>query len=92
VPDVHVVTQAQQAAAARTGEGVAGGGMVRVEVSGTMEFRRVRIDPKVIDPADPAMLEDLVLAAIHDAAAKVAEGTQAALGQMGGGMLGGLLG
>ena len=88
----QALMQAQQEAAAQTIEGVAGGGVVRVEVSGTMEFRRVHIDPKVIDPSEPSMLEDLELSAIHDAAAKVAEGTQQTMGSIGGGMLGGLLG
>jgi nucleoid-associated protein EbfC len=88
----QAMMQAQQDAAARTVEGVSGGGVVRVEVSGTMEFLHIHIDPRVIDPADPSMLEDLVLAAIHDAAAKVAQGQQEAMGSIGGGMLGGLLG
>lgn len=85
---------AQAEAAARVVEGVAGGGMVRVEVTGAMEFRRVTIDPRVVDPGDVAMLEDLVLAAVHDATAKVAAVSQEAMGGLGlpGGGLGGLLG
>lgn len=88
----QALLQAQEDAAARTVEGVAGGGVVRVEVTGTMEFLRVHIDPKVIDPTDPSMLEDLVLAAIHDAAAQVSAATQQSMNAVGGGMLGGLLG
>ena len=88
----QALLQAQEEAASRTVEGVAGGGVVRVEVTGTMEFLRVHIDPKVIDPADPSMLEDLVLAAIHDAAAQVASASQQSMNSIGGGMLGGLLG
>lgn len=86
---------AQQKAADQVIEGVSGGGMVKVEVTGTMEFRSVHIDPKVVDPSDVEMLEDLVLAAIHDAAAKAAAVTQQSMGNiMPGGMggLGGLLG
>jgi nucleoid-associated protein EbfC len=86
------LVEAQEAAAARTVEGVSGGGVVRVEVSGTMEFRRFHIDPKVVDPSDVSMLEDLLLAAVHDAAAKVAAGTQAAMGGIDLGGLSGLLG
>ena len=85
---------AQAEAAARVVEGVSGGGMVRVEVTGGMEFRKVTIDPRVVDPADVAMLEDLVLAAVHDATAKVSAISQEAMGGLGlpGGGLGGLLG
>jgi nucleoid-associated protein EbfC len=85
---------AQEAAGAAIHEGVSGGGKVSVTVTGTGEFRSVRIDPSVIDPAEADMLEDLVLAALHDASAKVAAASQAAMGDIGGslGGLSGLLG
>lgn len=54
-------------------EGQAGGGAVRVTVSGDMEFRAVRIRPDALDPSDPDMLEDLVLAAVRDAVTRVKE-------------------
>lgn len=77
-------------------EGVAGGGMVKVVVTGGMEFRDVTIDPTVVDPGDVPMLEDLVLAAITDAAQRVNEAQQASIGNvLPGGLgdsLGGLLG
>ena len=77
-------------------EGVAGGGMVKVVVTGGMEFRNVTIDPTVVDPGDVPMLEDLVLAAIADAAQRVNEAQQASIGNvLPGGLgdsLGGLLG
>jgi DNA-binding YbaB/EbfC family protein len=50
-------------------EGVAGGGMVRVIATGSSEILSIAIDPEIIDPKDPEMLEDLVLAAIKDALA-----------------------
>lgn len=76
---------AAQAAAAETVlEGVAGGGAVRVEVTGTGEFRSVRIEPAAVDPDDVAMLEDLVLAALHDASARMAELQAESLGGLGG--------
>lgn len=76
---------AAQAAAAETVlEGVAGGGAVRIEVTGTGEFRSVRIEPAAVDPADVAMLEDLVLAALHDASARMAELQAESLGGLGG--------
>jgi nucleoid-associated protein EbfC len=74
-------------------EGVAGGGAVRVTVNGRLEFQSVTIAPEVVDPADVAMLEDLVLAALHDAAGQISANQQSALGGLGElGGLGGLLG
>lgn len=51
--------------------GSAGGGMIQVTLNGKGEMRRIKIDPTLIDPADPEMLEDLVVAAHNDAKAKV---------------------
>lgn len=51
--------------------GAAGGGMVTVRLSGKFDVRGVTIDPSIIDPADPEMLEDLVAAALNDAKAKI---------------------
>ena len=58
--------EAQEEAAAAEVVGTAGGGAVKVKVSGGLEFLEVKIDPSVVDPADIEMLEDLVLAAIRD--------------------------
>ena len=88
---------AQQAATEAVVEGHAGGGVVRVTVNGAFEFQSVTIDPEAVDPDDVEMLQDLVLAAIHDAVARVHELTAAAnplagfdLGGLGGMDLGGL--
>ena len=81
---------AQAEAAEQVVEGHAGGGVVTVEVTGGMDFRKVTIKPEAVDPDDVEMLEDLVLAAIHDAMTKVQELQQQAMGDLGG--LGGLLG
>jgi DNA-binding YbaB/EbfC family protein len=51
-------------------EGASGGGMVRVTVTGKGEARRVVIDPKLLDPAEVEMLEDLLVAAFNDARVK----------------------
>lgn len=83
---------AQQVAAGQTVEGSAGGGVVRVTATGAGEFTAVHIDPTAVDPADVEMLEDLVLAALHDTAGRIAELSQQSLGQLGLGDLGGLLG
>jgi len=52
-------------------EGVAGAGMVAVTLSGKGDMKRLKIDPKLIDPAETEMLEDLVIAAHTDARRKV---------------------
>lgn len=74
---------AQEAAAETVLEGMAGGGAVRVTVTGTGEFRSVTIDPAAVDPTDVAMLEDLVLAALHDASARVVELREQSMGGLG---------
>jgi len=53
-----------------TVEAEAGGGLVRVWMDGRCAVQRMEIDPKVIDPAERAMLEDLVVAAVNAAADK----------------------
>jgi DNA-binding YbaB/EbfC family protein len=83
---------AQAAIAEQVVEGHAGGGVVKVTVTGGMEFTSVTIDPSAVDPDDVEMLEDLVLAAIHDATAKVQELSRQGMGQLGLGGLGDLLG
>jgi DNA-binding YbaB/EbfC family protein len=86
------VAAAQEQAAARLVEGQAGGGAVRIEVTGGFEFRSVTISPDALDPDDVEMLQDLVLAALHDAVDRVQELHAGAdpLGAMGGLDLGGL--
>src|SRR5215207_8065489 len=85
--------EASAQAAEEVVEGVAGGGAVRVTVNGRFEFQSVTIAPDAVDPADVSMLEDLVLAALHDAAAQVSARQQEAMGGLGGlGGLSGLLG
>jgi DNA-binding YbaB/EbfC family protein len=85
--------EASAQAADEVVEGVAGGGVVKVAVNGRFEFQSVTIAPEAVDPSDVAMLEDLVLAALNDAAAQIAENQQSAMGDLGGlGGLSGLLG
>jgi DNA-binding YbaB/EbfC family protein len=76
--------QAELAAAEVTG--TAGGGLVTVTVSGTGEFRSVKIDPKAVDPDDVETLEDLVLAAIHNAADAAGSLAEKKMGPLTGGM------
>ena len=83
---------AQQEAAAQEVVGRSGGGKVEIAVTGAGEFRRVTISPDVVDPDDVNLLEDLVLAALHDAMAQVNDAQSSALGGIDLGQLGGLLG
>ncbi len=69
-------------------EASSGGGMVKVTMSGTKEIRSLSIEAEVIDPEDPSMLEDLVLAAVNEANRKVDEEVKAKQGAMGGGLPG----
>jgi DNA-binding YbaB/EbfC family protein len=74
---------AQAEAAAREVEGVAGGGVVRIRATGSGQVLAVSIAPEAVDPEDVAMLEDLVLAALHDVNAQLAEIQHEALGGLG---------
>lgn len=74
---------AQAAAAELEVEGVAGGGVVRIRTTGTGQALQVTIAPEVVDPGDVAMLEDLVLAALHDVNARLLEVQRDALGPLG---------
>ena len=69
-------------------EASAGGGMVTVRMSGHKQLVGVTIDPEAIDPTDPAMLADLVLVAVNEAARKVDESLQSKLGAVAGGLPG----
>ena len=60
------VARAQEALAAAEVEASAGGGMVTVRVSGALVVKEVRIDPAAIDPEDPELLADMVLAAVNE--------------------------
>lgn len=74
---------AQAEAAEREVEGVAGGGRVRIRATGTGQMLSVSIAPEVVDPDDVPMLEDLVLAALHDVNARLLEVQRAAMGPLG---------
>lgn len=69
-------------------EASVGGGMVTVKMSGHKQVVAVQIDPEVLDPEDPALAQDLVMAAVNEAARKVDEALQERLGSMAGGMPG----
>jgi DNA-binding YbaB/EbfC family protein len=61
------MAQAQEEIANEVVEASSGGGMVTVKANGAGEILEITIDPKAIDPDDPEMLADLVLAAVNEA-------------------------
>jgi DNA-binding YbaB/EbfC family protein len=61
-----------------------GGGMVQVKMNGHKQLLQVTIDAEAIDDDDTSMLEDLVLAAVNEAARKVDEEMQSKMGGLAG--------
>jgi nucleoid-associated protein EbfC len=82
--------KAQEELAKETVEATAGGGMVRVTANGAGEIREIKVDPKAIDPDDPELLEDMVLAAVNEALRSAKNLAETKLGGLAGGALGGL--
>ncbi|WP_239075516.1 YbaB/EbfC family nucleoid-associated protein [Planosporangium flavigriseum] len=80
------MAQAQEELAATQITGTAGGGLVTATVTGTGEVVKVMIDPKVVDPDDVETLEDLVVAALHNAAEQARELTEQKMGPLAGGL------
>ncbi|MFQ5967740.1 MAG: YbaB/EbfC family nucleoid-associated protein [Acidimicrobiia bacterium] len=77
---------AQEALAARTFEGSAGGAAVVAHMTGAGELTGVEIDPSVIDPDDAEMLGDLIVAAVNQAREEVGKATDEEIGGLAGGL------
>jgi nucleoid-associated protein EbfC len=82
--------KAQDELEKETVEASAGGGMVTVTASGAGELKQIKIDPKAIDPDDPELLADMVLAAVNEAIRSARSLQETKLGGLAGGALGGL--
>jgi DNA-binding YbaB/EbfC family protein len=82
--------KAQDELASETVEATAGGGMVKVIANGAGEIKEIKIDPKAIDPNDPEMLEDMIIAAVNEAVRSAHSLMESKLGGLAGGALGGL--
>lgn len=82
--------KAQNELASETVEATAGGGMVTVTANGAGEIKQIKIDPKAIDPNDPEILEDMILAAVNEAIRSARSLMESKLGGLAGGALGGL--
>ena len=84
--------EAQAAAANAVVIGSAGGGVVQITMTGSIQILDVSISPAAVDPADLGMLEDLVKAALIDAVTQIDQLQQASMGSIDMGALGGLAG
>ena len=80
------MAQAQQELAETTLEATAGGGAVRVVITGAQEVRSVEIDPSAVDPEEVEMLQDLVMTAVNEAIGRSKELERERMGKIAGGM------
>jgi hypothetical protein len=69
----EMLAKAQQELADARIEGTAGGGAVRVTMTGDQKIVGIAIEPEVVDPDDVDMLQDLIMAAIGDAAERASQ-------------------
>ena len=76
----------QQEIAALVVEATAGGGMVKVEMDGQKNLKSLKLEPDVVSKDDVEMLQDLVVAAVNEAARKVDEAVQEKMQALTGGL------
>jgi nucleoid-associated protein EbfC len=84
--------KAQEALAHETVEASAGGGMVTVTITGDLQVKDIVIAPDAIDPEDPELLQDMVLAAVNEAIRQAQELAATRMSGLTGGMDLGALG
>jgi nucleoid-associated protein EbfC len=80
------LAKAQEEIENRVAVGTAGGGAVKVELTGNYRVKSLKIDPDVVDPEDMGMLEDLVIAATNEALQQVQAFHSEGMGALTGGM------
>jgi DNA-binding YbaB/EbfC family protein len=78
--------QMQEELSGQTVEASAGGGMVKVVMTGAQDLVSLKIDPSVIDPEDVELLEDMVLAAVNEASRLASELANSKMQAITGGM------
>ncbi|MGN0730445.1 MAG: YbaB/EbfC family nucleoid-associated protein [Treponema sp.] len=76
----------QEELAEITATGSSGGNIVNVTLNGKFEIVSVKLDPICVDPRDVQMLQDLIIAAHHDAMTKIQENIKAKYGPLLNGM------
>jgi DNA-binding YbaB/EbfC family protein len=82
------MAKAQDELADEVVEASAGGGMVKVKANGALEILEIKISPEAIDPDDPEMLSDMVLAAVNEALRSAQKLVETKLGGAMGGIQG----
>jgi nucleoid-associated protein EbfC len=86
------MAKAQEELKNETVEASAGGGMVKVTMTGDMQLREITISPEAIDPEDPDLLQDMVTAAVNEALRSAQELAANRMGGITGGLGGGMPG
>ena len=86
------MAKAQEQLKNETVEASAGGGMVKVTMTGDMQLREITISTEAIDPEDPDLLQDMVTAAVNEALRSAQELAANRMGGIAGGGLPGLPG
>jgi DNA-binding YbaB/EbfC family protein len=82
------MTRVQEELASETVEASAGGGMVTVKATGALEIVEIKISPDAIDPDDPEILADMILAAVNEAIRSAQSLAESKLGSAMGGLQG----
>ena len=72
--------EAQEKLKSESVEATAGGGMVKVKITGDLRVQSLEIDPDAVDPEDVEMLQDMVIAALNEALRSAEELQQKAMG------------
>lgn len=80
------MAKAQEEVQSRVAEATAGGGAVKVEMTGDYKVKSLKIDPDAVDPDDLGMLEDLVMAAMNEVIAQVQAFHSDSMGAVTGGL------
>ncbi len=80
------MAKAQEELATETVEASAGGGMVKVVANGAGEIQQITIAPEAIDPDDPELLADMILAAVNESLRSANTLAQTRLGGLTGGL------
>jgi hypothetical protein len=80
------MTEMQDKLAEMEVTGSSGAGMIEVTLTGKSDVRKIKIDPSLIDPSDPEVLEDLIVAAFNDAKSNVEARVNEKMSEMTGGL------
>jgi DNA-binding YbaB/EbfC family protein len=82
----EMLAKAQEQLSQATVEGTAGGGAVKITMTGEHKITGIQIEPEVVDPEDVEMLQDLIMAAVADAHERATELQSQSFGAITGGL------